>query len=100
MPTFRKQERLSGKKKIEELMEKGNSFSKFPFRVVWKEADNGVSPRAQIAISVSKRNFKKAVDRNRIKRQIREAYRTGKQPLYEHLEAKNKKIIFMVIYTK
>ncbi|MEW6467495.1 MAG: ribonuclease P protein component [Bacteroidota bacterium] len=99
MQTFTKEERLSGKKQIEELMEKGNSFTVFPLRVVWKETRMSVLSPARIAISVPKRSFKKAVDRNRIKRQIREAYRKSKAGLYSHLAGGDKKINVMLVYT-
>ncbi len=53
---------------------------------------------AQVLISVSKRNFKRAVDRNRIKRMIREAYRKNKFDTYTYLNSKNKKIVFSLTY--
>ena len=77
--TFRKIERLCSKKVIDALFTGGNkSFSAFPLRVVYMERSE---PGAQVLISVSKRRFKHAVDRNRIKRQIREAYRLNKDIL-------------------
>jgi ribonuclease P protein component len=78
--SFRKAERLSKEKDIQELFEKGSSFYLFPFKVITMPAD-GPSQFHQILISVSRRNFKKAVDRNRLKRQIREAYRLNKHLL-------------------
>ena len=76
---FTKAERLSSKKKIEELFAKGSSIYLYPFRLVYV-SHTEPTPH-QLLISVSKRNFKKAVTRNRIKRLIREAYRTNKQLL-------------------
>jgi len=72
----------------------------YPLRVVWKEASPylaAMSP-AQIVVSVPKRNFKTAVARNRLKRQIREAYRLQKQELYDKLAASDLHISFMVSY--
>lgn len=76
---FTKEERLSSKKKIEELFAKGSSIYLYPFRLVYV-SHTEPAPH-QLLISVSKRNFKKAVTRNRIKRLIRETYRTNKQLL-------------------
>jgi ribonuclease P protein component len=77
---FRKSERLSKEKEIQELFDKGSSFYLFPFKVLLLRLPEGV-PFSQVLISVSKRKFKNAVDRNTIKRQIREAYRLNKHLL-------------------
>lgn len=83
--TFGKAERIVSRRLIESLFEKGNSQSAtaFPLKVVYRlvEAQSGDMP-AQILISVPKKRFKHAVDRNRVKRQIREAYRRHKQLLW------------------
>lgn len=76
--TFRKSERLYHKKDIQELFDRGSSFYLFPFRIIQLQA--GAGEQHQVLIMVSKRNFKRAADRNRLKRQIREAYR-----LHKHL---------------
>ena len=90
--TFSKAERLSSKKIIDKLFEKGsektNSVFLYPFRVVYLSEPNPENELTSIIISVSKRSFKKAVDRNLIKRRIREAYRLNK-----HLILENKSII-------
>lgn len=87
LQTFSKQERLSSVKDIETLFKKGKSLFVFPLKVVFipKKIDSPTEKNnqknrvaARLLISVSKRNFKKAVDRNRIKRQIREGYRLQK----------------------
>ena len=85
--TFSKNERLCSSKLIDRLFSEGNrQISVFPVRLVWLLADDidGV----QILISAPKRNFHHAVDRNRIKRQIREFYRTQSAPIKDAVAAK------------
>jgi ribonuclease P protein component len=96
--SFKKPERLCSKKAIESLFEEGNSFFIFPFQVVWLQSQTEIPYPSQVAISVSKKSFKRAVKRNLIKRKIREAYRRNKHLLYEFLKGANKKIIFIIIY--
>jgi ribonuclease P protein component len=79
--TFRKQERMVSRKLMEMLFGGGSSHSMaaFPLRAVYAVADRGEGDApVQLLVSVSKRRFKHAVDRNRVKRQIREAYRLHK----------------------
>jgi ribonuclease P protein component len=99
LQTFKKEERLRDKKSIKELFEQGNGFYVAPFKVVWIKTIFESSFPAKILITVSHRNFKKAVDRNRIRRVTREAYRKNKSILYEKLNDSEKKIAFMLIYT-
>jgi ribonuclease P protein component len=96
MQTFSKNERLCSKVLIERLVEKGKVFNHAPFRLSWMPIAESSAP-VKIMISVPKRSFKRAVDRNRLKRQIREAYRKEKQKVYDVLE--DKKLLVMVIYT-
>lgn len=95
MQTFTKSERLCSKILIDKLIEKGNSFQSFPFKIIWLEAQESPVP-AQIVISVPKRSFKRSVDRNKLKRRTREAYRKNKMVLYDHLN--NKKVLLMFVY--
>jgi ribonuclease P protein component len=98
MQTFKKQERLSGQKIIDTLFSEGKIFVVSPFRVVWLEYElSGHSP-AQVLISVSKKRIKKAVDRNLVKRRIREAYRKNKDEFYEFLNHKGVKCAFALLY--
>ena len=88
-PTFNKRERIVSKKLIEQLFSKGSSFSisAFPLRIVVMETARVADDvPIQVLVSVSKRHFKHAVDRNRVKRQIREAYRHHKQTLTERVQ--------------
>ena len=75
---FRKEERLRKEKVIQELFDKGSSFYLFPFKVYYTPNPDQSYPFHQVLISASKRNFKKAVDRNLIKRRMRESYRLQK----------------------
>jgi ribonuclease P protein component len=77
--TYNKHEKLKSKKAIEQLFSEGKSISAYPLRLVYVEN----SETLKVGVSVSKRNFKKAVDRIRIKRLLREAYRLNKQQLVE-----------------
>ena len=83
-PVFRKEERIVSNLLIETLFEKGNSLSlnAYPLRAVYVKTEHreGCAP-VQLLISVPKKKFKHAVDRNRVKRQIREAYRNNKSLL-------------------
>jgi len=79
--SFPKSERLYKKKVIQELFDKGSSFYIHPFRVYFQKSPE--SNIHQVIFSVSKRNFKRAVDRNLIKRRMREAYRLNKAGLLE-----------------
>ena len=82
--TFPKEEHLCRKKLIDELFGKqGSSFGVYPLRIVWVKSDAPSAAPPQVLISVSKRTFKRAVDRNRLKRLIREAYRLHKYRLVE-----------------
>lgn len=88
--TLSKRERLCSMKLTDRLFSGAGSHSMaaFPIRVVWMEKEcDGQEPPVQILVSVSKRHFKHAVKRNRVKRQLREAYRKEKQLLYDKLEA-------------
>jgi len=81
---FPKEEHLCRKKLIEELFGKqGSSFGVYPLRIVWTQAAQLSPAPPQVLVSVSKRTFKRAVDRNRLKRLMREAYRLNKYRLIE-----------------
>ena len=92
--TFRKEERLSKEKQIQELFDKGSSFYLFPFKVFILRHPDPAAPVHQVLISVSKKLFGRAVDRNLIKRRIRESYRLQKELLPEH-----PKFIIGFVYT-
>ena len=84
--TLKKRERLRSRKLIGALFEKGQSIKKFPFRLIFLKIRPASPLTIQVSFSVSKRNFKKAVTRNRIKRLMREVYRLEKKGLLDHLD--------------
>lgn len=83
---FRKQERLSSEVVIGKLFKSNLTLFVFPFKIFYLPASE-LSVSDQVVISVSKRSFKRAVDRNLLKRRIREAYRLNKNLLYKDLDA-------------
>src|SRR5690348_549072 len=96
--TLKKDERLKRRKIIEQLFSEGRAVTAFPIRVQYKMLDQFTVP-LQAGFSVSSRNFKRAVDRNRVKRLMREAYRLQKAPLEQALQTKQQKLALFLIYT-
>ncbi len=106
MLTFERSERLKSRKLLGRLFQEGHSFMAFPLRVLWLPLSDGERQfarfgpyPAQVAISVPKRLHKSAVTRNRIRRQVREAYRLHKHLLYEALNAKGLHIALILVFT-
>ncbi len=97
--TFKKHERLKKQTEIDCLFKEGHSFFQYPYRWVWMESDLPEEKQpVQVGVSVSKRKFKLAVDRNRVKRLMREAWRLHKHKLYDHFP-EGKKVVLMLIYS-
>jgi ribonuclease P protein component len=96
--TFNKQERLKSHKLIEDLFCNGKSFSVFPLKALYQFTNLNAGTFLQAGVAVSKKNFRKAVVRNRIKRVLREAYRLQKKDLQNQLQFKNKQLIIFFIY--
>lgn len=90
---FPKTEKLKSSKTIESLFSEGKTYSKYPLKIFFLPKENLESNLA--AFAVPKRNFKSAVDRNRVKRQLRETYRLNKQILEETNE---KKFLMLFLY--
>ncbi|WP_412987410.1 ribonuclease P protein component [Pontimicrobium sp. IMCC45349] len=83
--TYSKKEKLKSKKLIDQLFTEGQSVSAYPLRLVFLEAPLDDNVKAKTGVSVSKRYFKKAVDRNRVKRLLREAYRLNKNSYFNNI---------------
>lgn len=96
--TFKKEERLCNFNAINELFSKGKKIHSYPFLIVFKELEFESEYPAQILFSISKKKIKRAVNRNLIKRRLKEAYRHQKNELYSLLSEKNKKIGISFIY--
>ena len=93
--TLGKQERLKSKKLIEKLYAEGDSVKTFPLRMMYVQTAHTSEFPCQVGVSVAKRNYKLAVDRNRLKRLMRETYRLQKQIVYNNLD---KPYVFMISY--
>jgi len=93
-----KDERLRSKRIVERLFTTGKSVFIYPFKIFYFSENELSANQVQVLITVSKRNFKKAVDRNRIKRLIREAYRKNKYGLCDQLKRHNKSMAIGLIY--
>lgn len=96
--SFGKEEKLKSRKLIEQLFAEGKAINAHPLRLVYSISTK-TDFFVKTGVSVSSRNFKKAVDRNRIKRILREAYRLNKLSLIEHAEKSNKQLSVFIIYT-
>lgn len=97
--TFRKPERLVSVSVFERLVKEGKSINRPPLRMLYAPEKLETDAPAQVAFSVPKRTFGRAVDRNRIKRLLREAYRQNKSTVYPLFESTGKKWAMLLIFT-
>ena len=118
--TWNKAEKLKSRKRIDQVFKRGKNFSLFPFKVFYvvtpaasqtppvpalatsappASSPAGRSAPVQAGFGAGSRHFKKAVDRNRIKRLCREAYRLQKQPLVDHLASRRLTLAVFFVYT-
>ncbi len=93
--TLGKNERIKSRKVLDAIFQQGRSFSSFPYRVVYLASQEGL----KFAVGVSTKNFKHAVDRNKIKRQTKEAYRLQKINLESVLMQKKTGLNVFFVYT-
>lgn len=84
--TYPKNERLKSKTTIGLLFSEGKSVSKYPLRLVYREAEVDATEKIKMGVSVSKKYFKKAVDRNYFKRVLRETFRLNKHLLLDNIQ--------------
>ena len=96
--TYPKSEKLKSKITIDLLFSKGKSVSKYPLRLVFVQSDFGIpedsDQKLKMGVSVSKKYFKHAVDRNYFKRVLRETYRLNKYILIDNLDKKYAMMFF------
>ncbi len=93
---LKKEDKLKSRKTIDEVFNGGNNFSVYPFKIWWLAVKDETA--LQAGFGVSARQFKKAVDRNKIKRLMREAYRLQKNDLQIQLEQEQKPLRIFILY--
>ena len=93
--TLSHNEKLKSKKLIEQLFAEGKSVTEYPIKLIYLKTEHESTCPVQVGFSVAKRKMGKAVDRNKVKRLLRECYRKHKQLLNDQLEDK---YIFMLLY--
>ena len=98
MHTFKKAERLNRKIIIERLFNEGSAISLYPFKIIWLETELESVYPAQLLVTVSKKNIKKAIGRNRTKRLMREAWRLEKSRFYDFLTSHEKQCAVGLIF--
>ena len=92
---FGKQEKLKSKKLIGQLFTKGDSITSFPLKLYYLPVSEEQNVKIKTAVTVPKKNFKSAVQRNRIKRLMRESYRLNKHLIFNNIEGK---FAFLILY--
>ena len=83
---------------MQELFSKGKTFTVYPVKVFYMQPDIKLDHPVKVGVGTSTRYFKKAVDRNRIKRLLREVHRTEKIPLQEFLKSSGKQVVIFFLY--
>jgi ribonuclease P protein component len=95
--SYNKKEKLKSRKQLEQIFTEGKSLTVFPLKIFYElnqEQDNII----KAGVGVSRKNFRKSVHRNRIKRLLRETYRTEKTELLNYLEENKKQIALFFLY--
>jgi len=97
--SFPREERLRSTALINRLFSSGRTLNSYPFRIYWDYADpDDHSAPLRAGFTVPKRNFRRAVDRNLLKRRLREAYRLNKYILSDQLSREGRKVFLMILY--
>lgn len=93
--SFPKKEKLKSKKLIEQLFEEGRSVSNFPLKLIYLKTDFQDDVKIKTGVIAPKKSFKKAVQRNKLKRLLRESYRQNKPVIFNNIEGN---YAFMILY--
>ena len=96
--SYGKEEKLKSRKLTEQLFKQGKSFTMFPLKVFYMPITEKLDFPVKTGVGTSSRNFKKATDRNRVKRLLREAYRTEKTVLTDYAKANKKQVAIFFLY--
>ncbi len=96
--SFSKKEKLKSRKQLAQLFATGKYFTTFPVKIFFIENQKPEAINIKIGVGVSSRNFKKAVERNRIKRLLRETYRVNKMPLVDFIDGNKKNVSIFFLY--
>jgi ribonuclease P protein component len=97
--TYSKAERLKSRKRIEAIFKTGKRVPAHPLMFIYRLHDDNPESLLQAGVGVRSRQFRKAVDRNRIKRMLREAYRLQKEQLRQQVHGGRKSLDLFMIYT-
>ena len=97
--TFSKHERIKSRIVLDEVYKNGELIKHFPYRLKYLSYKFEDEAKVKIVVSIPKRNVKKAVDRNRLRRQIKEAYRLNKSDLVTHFKEKEGGLALFLIYS-
>ena len=96
--SYGKTEKLKGRKLVQELFNKGKTFTVYPVKVFYIQPEVKLDHPVKVGVGTSTKYFKKGVDRNSIKRLLREIYRIEKLPLHDHLHASRKQVVIFFLY--
>lgn len=96
--SYGKEEKLKSRKLMEQLFSQGKAFTMFPLKVFYMPVAEPLDFPVKAGVGTSSRNFKKATDRNRVKRLLREAYRTEKPALLDYTRNNNKQVAVFFLY--
>lgn len=97
--SYNKQEKLKSRKLIEHVFAARQSLSVFPLKILYIVPETEMDFFIKTGVGTSSKTFKKAVDRNRIKRLLREVYRLNKTPLHNFLNEHKKQLAVFILYT-